>query len=78
MVKNSENWRYFIKRIRITRGETKTSEKRVKVDFTNPEGRMKLSVQNKTGDSVDTAIKIMKAFDEACKEIREDEGSEEK
>jgi len=34
---------------------------------------MKLSIQNKTGDSVDTAIKIMKAFDDVCKEIREDE-----
>jgi len=47
------------------------TKKRVKVDFTNPEGRMKLSIENKSGDSVDTAIKIMKAFDEACKEISE-------
>lgn len=57
-------------------GLSKELEKRVKVDFTNPEARMKLFVQNKTGDSVDIAIKIMKAFDEACKEIREDEDSE--
>jgi len=49
------------------------SEKRVKVDFTNPEARMKLSIQNKTGDSVDMAIKIMKAFDEVCKEISKEE-----
>ena len=51
----------------------KVSEKRVKIDFTNPEGRMKLDIKNKRGDSVDTAIKIMKAFDEACKEIRKEE-----
>lgn len=49
----------------------KMNKKRVKVDFTNPEGRMKLSIENKSGDSVDTAIKIMKAFDEVCKEISE-------
>ena len=49
------------------------NEKRVKVDFTNPEARMKLDIKNKSGDSVDTAIKIMKAFDEACKEIRKEE-----
>ena len=49
---------------------TEKDKKTVKVDFTNPEGRMKLTVANKTGDSVDTTIKIMKAFDDACKEIR--------
>ena len=47
-------------------------KKTVKVDFTNPEGRMKLSIINKKGDSTDTAIKIMKAFDEACNEIRKE------
>lgn len=47
------------------------NEKRVKVDITNPEGSMKLSIENKSGDSVETAIKIMKAFDEACNEISE-------
>ena len=48
------------------------SEKRVIVNFRNPEAKMKLKVQNKTGDSVDTAIKIMKAFDEACTDIRKE------
>jgi hypothetical protein len=52
------------------------NEKRVRVDFTNPEGRMKLDLKNKRGDSVDTTIKIMKAFDEACKEIRNAEEKE--
>ena len=52
-------------------------KKTVKVDFTNPEGRMKLSITNKHGDSTDTAIKIMKAFDEGCNEIRKEEESEE-
>ncbi|HUW90847.1 MAG TPA: hypothetical protein VMV43_10100 [Candidatus Nanopelagicaceae bacterium] len=56
----------------------KREKKVVKVDFTNPEGRMKLTIENKKGDSVDSAIKIMKAFDEACNEIRKDEASEEK
>ena len=53
------------------------NKKTVKVDFTNPEGRMKLTITNKHGDSVDSAIKIMKAFDEACDEIRKEEESEE-
>lgn len=47
-----------------------SDEKRVKVFFSNPEATMKLNVVNKSGDSVDTAIKIMKAFDEACTEIK--------
>ena len=45
-------------------------EKRVKVFFSNPEATIKFNVVNKKGDSVDTAIKIMKAFDEACIEIK--------
>lgn len=49
----------------------KEAKKKVKVDFTNLEGRMKLTVENKSGNSVDTAIKIMKAFDEVCKDISE-------
>jgi hypothetical protein len=49
------------------------AKKEVKVDMTNREGRMLLHVRNKTGDSVDTAITIMKAFDKACKEIKEKE-----
>lgn len=48
----------------------KNKRKTVKVDFRNPEGRMKLSITNKKGDSTNTAIKIMKAFDETCNEIR--------
>jgi len=48
------------------------SEKRVIVNFKNPEAEMKLKVKNKKGDSVDTAIKIMKAFDEACNEIKKE------
>lgn len=42
--------------------------KTVKVDFTNPEGRMKLTISS--ANSVDSAIKIMKTFDDACEEIR--------
>ena len=62
----------------ITRGYMRkwkmpNNKKIVKVDFTNPEGRMKLSITNKHGDSTDTAIKIMKAFDETCDEIRKEE-----
>ena len=49
-----------------------TDKKVVKVDFANPEGRMKLTIENKKGDSVDSAIKIMKAFDEACSEIKDE------
>ena len=48
-------------------------KKIVKVDLTNPEGRMKLTIQNKKGDSMESAIKIMKAFDEACEGIRKNE-----
>ena len=48
------------------------SEKRVIVNFKNPEAEMILKIKNKQGDSVDTAIKIMKAFDEACNDIRKE------
>lgn len=44
-------------------------KKTVKVNFQNPEGRMKLTV--KGNNAVDNALKIMKAFDDACTEIRE-------
>ena len=47
-------------------------EKSVIVNFQNPEAKMILKVKNKQGDSVDTAIKIMKAFDEACNDIRKE------
>jgi len=50
-------------------------KKTVKVDFTNPEGRMKLTITSK--NSPNTAIEIMKAFDDACNEIKKEEESEE-
>lgn len=54
-----------------------SDEKRVKVFFSNPEATMKLNVVNKKGDSVDTAIKIMKAFDEVCTEIKKQRDKDE-
>ena len=45
------------------------NEKKVIVNFKNPEADMKLKVKGK--NSVDNALKIMKAFDEACSEIRD-------
>ncbi len=44
-------------------------KKTVKVDFQNPEGRMKLTV--KGNNAINNTLKIMKAFDDACTEIRE-------
>lgn len=44
-------------------------KKTVKVDFQNPEGRMKLTV--KGNNATNNTVKIMKAFDSACTEIRE-------
>ena len=44
-------------------------KKTVKVNFQNPEGKMKLTTKGK--NAVDNALKIMKAFDDACTEIRE-------
>ncbi len=46
-------------------------EKIVKVDFNNPEARMKLKVKGKK--ATEQALKIMKAFDNACTEIRKEE-----
>ena len=48
-------------------------KKTVKVDFTNPEGRMKLTIESKKkkSDSLDLAIEVMKAFDQACNQIKE-------
>lgn len=43
--------------------------KTVKVDFQNPEGRMKLTV--KGNNAINNTVKIMKAFDDTCTEIRE-------
>ena len=45
------------------------NEKKVIVNFKNPEADMMLKVKGK--NSVDNALKIMKAFDEACSEIRD-------
>ena len=47
----------------------KDKEKRVKVDFENPEGKIKLTV--KGANAIDNTVKIMKAFDDVCTEIRE-------
>lgn len=47
-----------------------TEKKTVIINFTNPEARMKLTVKGK--NAIDQAIKISKAFDEACKEIRKE------
>jgi hypothetical protein len=46
----------------------KDKDKIVKVFMENPEAKMKLRVKG-----VNNAIKIMKAFDEGCTEIREKE-----
>jgi len=42
--------------------------KKVKVIFNNREGKMVLTVKGKR--SVEQALKISKAFDDACREIR--------
>jgi hypothetical protein len=46
-------------------------KKRVKVNFENPEAKMKLTVNGI--NAVDNALKIMKVFDDACTEIRKKE-----
>lgn len=43
------------------------NEKKVIVNFKNPEADMMVKGKN----SVDNTLKIMKAFDEACSEIRD-------
>lgn len=45
-------------------------EKKVKIFMSNPEADMKLTV--KGSKSVEQSLKIMKAFDEACSEIRKE------
>lgn len=45
-------------------------KKKIFVDFKNPEGHIKLTVEGK--NATDNALKIMKAFDDACSEIRKE------
>lgn len=47
------------------------SEKKVIVDLKNPEGEMHLITKGK--NATENALKIMKAFDDACTEIKEKE-----
>ena len=46
------------------------NKKVVKVFFENPEGKMDLKIKGK--NSVEQSIKIMKAFDEGCNQIRKE------
>lgn len=46
-----------------------SKEKTIKVNFENPEARMKLTVKGK--NAVNQALEIMKTFDQTCNEIRE-------
>jgi len=46
----------------------KNEKKKIMVDFKNPEGRIKLHIEGK--NATENALKIMKAFDDACDEIR--------
>jgi hypothetical protein len=51
--------------------KNKEIEKTVKVNFTNPEGKMQLKI--KGTKAVDHTLKIMQTFDEACSKIREED-----
>ncbi len=44
-------------------------EKKVIVNFNNPEAEMNLTTLGK--NATENSLKIMKAFDKACKEIKE-------
>ena len=44
-------------------------EKKVIVNFNNPEAKMNLTTFGK--NATENSLKIMKAFDKACKEIKE-------
>jgi len=44
-----------------------SEEKRIIVNFNNPEGKMHLKMKGKK--CVDQALNVMKAFDKACNEI---------
>ncbi len=46
---------------------------KVTVNFNNPEAKIKLITIGK--NATENSLKIMKAFDDVCKEIHENEGS---
>lgn len=54
---------------------TEKDKKHIIVTIDNPEAKMKLNVKGK--NFVDNALKIMKAFDEVCFEIRKKEDEHE-
>jgi len=51
--------------------EKEEKEKTIKVFFKDKEGEMKLTLKGK--NAINNALKIAKAFDEACKEIEKSE-----
>lgn len=46
-------------------------DKKVIVNFSNPAGKIRIKTEGKK--ATEKALKIMKVFDNACKEIRESE-----
>ncbi len=53
----------------IVRRGFKMKDKKVILTFNNPEAKMKLTVEGP--NAVKNSLKIMKAFDDACDEIKE-------